>query len=280
MSTDTDHAVLYEVADGVAVITLNRPEVLNAFSAVMGRQLSECLRKADSDDDVRVVIVTGAGRAFCSGADFSGGADVFAAPADRSGFRSDPLTFHPWDVRKPTIAAVNGAAIGLGLTLTLQFDLRIMADDAKLAIVQVRRGIMADLHAHWTLPRLVGHARATEIILTGRRFTGTEAAAWGLANETGPADEVLDRAIELGRELAIHTAPVSAGVAKRLLWWNPPPDADHIDDLERELHLHLLGGPDAREGIMAWTERREPEWKWSINHNWPDWLGEQGRPRP
>ena len=271
--------ITVEHVDRVALITLDRPEVLNAFSREMGEQLSDALRAADADDDVRVVVVTGAGRAFCSGADFSSGADVFAAPGDRREFRSDPLTFHPWDVRKPTIAAINGAAIGLGLTMTLQFDMRIVADDAKLGIVQVRRGVMADLHSHWTLPRLVGHGRATEIILTGRRFTGADAVAWGMANEAVPADHVLDRALELALELATHTAPVSVGVGKRLLWWNPAPDADRVDDLERDLHLHLMGGPDAREGVLAWSERRDPRWSWRVSENWPEWLGDEGLPR-
>ncbi|MGI9602738.1 MAG: enoyl-CoA hydratase/isomerase family protein [Acidimicrobiales bacterium] len=276
----TSDPISTELIDQVLVITLDRPDVLNAFSGEMGRQLSDALRSADADDDVRVVVVTGAGRAFCAGADFSGGAAVFGAPSDRGDFRSDPLTFHPWDVRKPTIAAINGPAIGLGLTLTLQFDIRVVADNAKLGIVQVRRGVMPDLHSHWTLPRLIGHARATELLLTGRRFTGAEAAEWGLANRAVPADQVLESALELAHELAKHTAPVSAGVSKRLLWWNPQPDADRIDDLERDLHLHLMGGPDAKEGVLAWTERRDPEWSWTVSENWPDWLGDDGTPRP
>ncbi|MDH4169900.1 MAG: enoyl-CoA hydratase-related protein [Acidimicrobiia bacterium] len=275
-----DQTIIVDRQHQVLLITLDRPDVLNAFSSEMGRQLSDALREADGDDDVRVVVVTGAGRAFCSGADFSGGAGVFGAPSDRSTFRSDPLTFHPWEVRKPTIAAINGAAIGLGLTMTLQFDLRIVADDAKLGIVQVRRGVMPDLHSHWTLPRLVGHGRATELILTGRRFTGAEAAHWGMASEAVPADQVLPRALELAHELATQTAPVSVGVSKRLLWWNPPPDADRIDDLETDLHLHLMGGPDAREGVLAWSERRDPVWAWTVSENWPDWLADDGLPRP
>ena len=276
----SDEPVIVERIDRVMLITLNRPEVLNAFSGEMGQLLSTALRAADGDDEVRAVVVTGAGRAFCSGADFSTGAGVFGAPRERTEFRSDPLTFHPWDVRKPTIAAVNGAAIGLGLTMTLQFDIRIMAADAKLGVVQVRRGVMPDLHSHWTLPRLVGHGRATELLLTGRRFTGAEAAAWGMASEALPADQVRDRALELAHELATHTAPVSVGVSKRLLWWNPAPDADQVDDLERDLHLHLMGGPDAAEGVMAWSERRDPQWSWTVTANWPDWLGDDGLPRP
>ncbi len=273
--------VRYERSDRVALITLSRPEVLNAFSRQLGEELQVALRRADADDEVRAVVIAGEGRAFCAGADFSGGAGVFDSPRsepDRP-FRSDPFDFHPWDVRKPVIGAIHGAAIGLGLTMTLQFDIRIVADDAKLALAQVQRGVMADLHTHWTLPRLIGHARATELMLTGRRFTGTDAAAWGLALEALPADEVLDRALELGRDIATTTAPVSVGVTKRLLWWPTGLDASSADDLETRLHEHLMGGPDAREGVMAWMEKRDPDWSWSVTRNWPDWFPATGADR-
>ena len=212
-----------EISDRVAVLTLNRPESLNAFSSAMGRSLTAALRACDADDEVRVVVITGAGRAFCAGADFSGGDGVFGTPDDadtqKPPFSSDPLDdFHPWDVRKPVIAAINGHAVGIGVTMTLQCDIRIVADEAKLGIVQVRRGIMPDLHSHRTLPRLVGHARATDLMLTGRMFGGAEAASWGLASESAPAAKVLGRAMELAHELATHTAPLSVGVSKRLLW--------------------------------------------------------------
>ncbi len=265
-------AISYEVVDNLAVITLNRPEVLNAFSRQMGEELEAAFIEADRDDLVRAVILTGAGRAFCAGADFSSGAAVFDAPGVKRTFRSDPFAFHAWDIRKPTIAAINGAAIGLGLTMALQFDLRIVAADAKLGVVQVRRGVMPDLHSHWTLPRLIGHARATELILTGRHFTGVEAADWGLANDAVEADQVLDRAMTLGRDLAVNTAPVSVGVCKRLLWRDEPLTATEADRLETELHLHLMGGPDAKEGVVAFMEKRDPEWTWSVTKNWPEGL--------
>ncbi len=263
-------AIQYEVADQLAIITLNRPEVLNAFSRQMGEELEAAFADADGNDAVRAVIVTGAGRAFCAGADFSSGAAVFDAPGEKRTFRSDPFGFHPWDIRKPTIAAINGAAIGLGITMALQFDLRIVANDAKLGLVQVRRGVMPDLHSHWTLPRLIGHARATELILTGRHFSGTEAAEWGLANAAVGAERVLERAVELGRDIATNTAPVSVGVCKQLLWRDEPMSATEADRLETELHLHLMGGPDAKEGVMAFMEKRDPQWAWSVTNNWPD----------
>ena len=181
---DHDYEDLRVELDGqVAVLTFDRPDALNAFSGAMGRSLTTALRAADSDEAVRVVVITGAGRAFCAGADFSGGSGVFGAPTKET-FSSDPLDdFHPWDVRKPVIAAINGHAVGLGLTMTLQCDIRVVAEEAKLGIVQNRRGILPDAHSHWTLPRLVGHTRATEILLTGRMFRGTDAGEWGLATE-------------------------------------------------------------------------------------------------
>src|SRR5690606_25793659 len=146
-----------------------------------------------------------------------------------SDFRSDPFRFHAWEVRKPVIAAINGHAVGIGLNMTLHCDLRIAAAEAKLGVVQARRGVIADLRTHWTLPRLVGHARAAEIILTGRMFSGQEAASWGLVNEALPADQVLPRAVELASELATYAAPLSVAVSKRLLWRDPPATSDEMD---------------------------------------------------
>ena len=243
--------IRFEIDDRVGLITLDRPDHLNAFSGQMGAELCDALRQCDADDDVRAVVITGAGRAFCAGADFSGGAAVFGSPTDRSGFRSDPLEFHPWDVRKPVIAAINGHAVGIGFTMTLQCDLRIIAREAKCGIVQNRRGVLPDLRAHWTLPRLIGHARAAELLLTGKMFLGADAVQWGLASQALPAAEVLPAAMELAWDIATNTAPVSVGLSKRLLWLKEPPEGDHIDDLERRIHLHVMGREDATEGVMA-----------------------------
>ena len=260
-----------EVDGPVAILTLDRPDQLNAFSGAMGRSLTAALRAADADDAVRVVVLTGAGRAFCAGADFSGGSGVFGAPT-KDTFSSDPLDdFHPWDVRKPVIAAVNGHAVGLGLTMTLQCDIRIVAADAKLGIVQTRRGILPDLHSHWTLPPIVGHARATELLLTGRMFRGHDALEWGLATEALPAEQVLPRALELAHEIASHTAPISVGASKRLLWMHAPPP-ERVNELERDIHLHLMGTADSREGVMAYMEKRDPQWSLTMSEDWPAWL--------
>ena len=273
MTEPTSEApVLVAVADNVAVLTLNRPDTLNAFSGDMGALLTDALRDCDQREDVRVVIITGAGRAFCAGADFSKGAAVFDGPGDEITFTSDPLeAFPPWRVRKPVIAAINGPAVGLGLTMALQCDIRIVAKDAKLGIVQNRRGVMPDALSHWTLPRLVGHARAADLLLTGRMFLGTEALEWGLATEAVPAENVLARAVDIARDIAVNIAPVSVGVSKRLLWRSAP-TAEEINELERELHRHLLRRADAKEGVLAFTERRDPEWTLTLTNDWPNWL--------
>lgn len=258
-----------EVRDRVAVLTLNRPEKLNAFGAGMGEALGEAYRRFDADDSVRAVVVTGAGRAFCAGADMAPAGDTFAAPKGDH-FDSSPIKPPAWEVRKPVIAAINGHAIGIGLTIAMQADFRLVAEDAKLGIVQVRRGVLGDAHSHWTVPRAVGYARAAEILMLGRMFSGLEAASWGLANRALPAAEVLPAALELARDFAVNTAPLSVAVSKRLLWQSPPPDRDDVGRLETALHLVTMGRPDAREGVMAFVEKREPRWQMSPTRDWPE----------
>jgi len=254
----------------VAVLTLDRAEQLNTFTGAMGAELEAAYRACDEDDEVRAVVLTGAGRAFCAGADFTGGAAVFDAPEDGGGFRSDPFAFHAWDVRKPVIAALNGHAVGIGLTMALQCDLRYVLADAKLGVVQNRRGINPDLRSHWTLPRLVGHGRALELLLTGRMFSGTEAAAWGLALEALPSPEaVVDRALEVAHDLAVNTAPRSVAASKAILWRSPGPDSDEVDAWERAVHLALMGSPDTTEGVTAWVEKRAPRWQGTLADGWP-----------
>lgn len=261
--------------DGVLLLTLNRPETRNAFSGAMGRALGDMYRLADTDDAVRVVVLTGTPPAFCAGADFSNGAEVFESPDGKPSerpFSANPVDPPAFRIRKPVIAAVNGHAIGIGFTLTLHCDLRFMALDAKYGIVQVRRGVMPDAMSHWTLPRIAGFANAADILLTGRNFTGAEAKELGVASRVLPNDEVLPHALEVAHDMAVNTAPVSAAVAKKLLWSSFGLTADEIDHAETELHRHLMGAPDAREGVMAFLERREPQWSLTVNDDWPsDW---------
>ena len=262
--------VVVDVNAGVAVLTLNRPEHLNAYTAEMGTLLSRVYRECDEDDDVRAIVVTGAGGAFCAGADFSGGASPFDAPADHSTFSASPIDPAAFELRKPVIAAVNGHAIGIGLTIALQADIRIVADDAKYGVVQVRRGVIPDCMSHWTLPQLTNLGVAAEILLTGRTFTGVEAVALGIANRAVPAEQVLDHALEMARDIAVNVAPMSAALSKRLLWdsvinnYTPR----QVASLETQLHHRVMGTADAREGVAAFFDRRPPQFSARLSRDW------------
>lgn len=264
MSTD----LVVDVDAGVAVVTLNRAEHLNTYTAEMGAALSRAYRECDGDDDVRAIVVTGAGRAFCAGADFSGGASPFDAPG--SGFSASPIDPPAFELRKPVIAAVNGHAIGIGLTIALQADIRLFADDAKYAVVQVRRGVIPDCMAHWTLARLAGVGVAAEVLLTGRTFSGEEAVAWRVANRALPAARVLDHAMDIARDIATNVAPMSAALSKRLLWdtvingYTPR----QVASLETQLHRRVMGTDDAREGVNAFLERRAPRFVAKLSTDW------------
>jgi enoyl-CoA hydratase/carnithine racemase len=174
-----------------------------------------------------------------------------------------------WDVRKPVIAAVNGHAIGIGLTLAMQCDLRVVADDAKLAFAHVRRGVLPDAHSHWTVPRAIGFAGAADLFLTGRTVLGTEAVDLGLASESAPAQEVLTVAVEIARDIAANTSPLAVALSKRLLWASPALDRDEVGRLETEFHRVVMGTPDAREGPLAWLEHRPARWTSSPTADWP-----------
>jgi enoyl-CoA hydratase/carnithine racemase len=260
--------IRFDCDQGVATITLACPERRNAFSSRMGSEWSDAYRRCDSDDAVRAVVVTGSGDAFCAGADLSSGEATFAR-RDSPGFSASPLALPAWEVRKPVIAAMNGHAIGLGLTLALQCDLRIAARDARYGIVQVRRGVMPDAYAHWTLQRLVGIERAAWLLLTGTRIRGSEAAELGLALRAVPAAEVLPAALEIAREIAREGAPLSVAICKRLLWQSASLTPAETLRRETELHHHLMGRPDSIEGVMAYLERREPRFTSSVARDWP-----------
>lgn len=251
--------VRFDVSGGVAMITLDRPEVRNAFGAGMGDALSKAYRRCDADDDIRAVVLTGTPPAFCAGADMTSGGDTFARRDERS-FSAAAIDFPAWRVRKPVIAAVNGHAIGVGFTLTLQCDIRIFAADAKYGVVQVRRGVMGDAYSHWTLPRLVGLANAADVLLTGRTFDGHEAKALGLCSCVLPNDDVLPAALDVARDVAANTAPLSVALSKRLLWDSFTLSADEVERRETADHHVLMAHPDAREGVMAFIERRAPQW--------------------
>lgn len=249
------------ITDRVAVITLDRPGRRNAFTREMGRGLGALYAALGADRGVRAIVLTGAGDAFCAGADLGGGEDTFAAPETEE-FTASPIRPAAFEIDIPVIAAINGHAIGIGMTLAMQADIRIVAADAKYAIPQVRLGVMPDAMANWTVPRAAGQAVAADILLTGRTFDGAEAVALGLASRVLPAEQVLDAAMDIARTIAADVAPASARLTKRLLWDQATESLGPAEVAERETagHHELMGTPDAAEGVRAMLERRTPRW--------------------
>jgi enoyl-CoA hydratase/carnithine racemase len=268
--------ITYEVADGVLTITLNRPDRLNAFTAQMGRELIEAFDASDTDDDVRAVIVTGAGRGFCAGADLGGGGETFdwrevqtddAVPRDTGGTVS--LRIHA--SLKPVIAAINGPAVGVGVTMTLPMDVRLVAEDAKLGFVFARRGIVPEACSSWFLPRIVGISRAMEWVATGRVFTAAEALEGGLVRSVHPGDELLGAARALADEIAGNAAPVSVALARRMLWdmlgAGHPMEAHKADS--RAMFARGQSA-DAREGVTSFLEKRPAAFTDRVSEGLPE----------
>ncbi len=280
--------ILTDTADGILTLTLNRPDKLNAFTAAMMREMVDAFDRADADDAVRAVIVTGAGRAFCAGADLSPDAGSFgtgtAEQKEEERRFTAALTLPDakpyWEMNTPIIGAINGAAVGAGLTIPLQFDIRIVADDAKLAFSFNRRGVLPELNSPLLLPQMVGMARGLDLLITGRTFLGKEAAEWGIASESLPADKVLPRALEVARDIADNTAPVSVAILKRLAWeslnstnYNAAQARNHtmFDWVTKQL--------DAREGPKAFMEKRKPNWVMKKNKDFPEDVFAKSRER-
>ncbi len=264
-------AILVEQHDTVAVITLNRPERLNAWTPTMARELSAALTTADMDDTVRSIVITGSGRAFCAGADLGAGSDTFDDRANRDRTAGDPTPeVLPYQLHKPVIAAINGAAVGVGITYPLLADVRIVAEDAKLQFAFVRRGLLPELASHAILPRVIGFSNAADLLLSGRMFSGREAAARGLASEAVPAAEVLDAALRRAHEYAL-AAPVSVAATKRLLWQNLGADIAATVAVEVPVFAWFGRQPDAHEGVTSFLEKREPRWTMSATTHVPPW---------
>ncbi|GAB2660733.1 enoyl-CoA hydratase/isomerase family protein [Nocardia goodfellowii] len=265
------NGVRIEIADGVAVVTLNRPERRNAFTADMGRALGRAYRDLDADDAVRVIVLTGAAPAFCAGADLGDGAATFEKPGGPA-FSASPVDPPAFALRKLVIAAVNGHAIGIGMTLAMQADIRVVAADARYAIPQVRLGVVPDAMAHWTVAKVAGMSVAADILLSGRTFDGAEAVRLGLARHCLPAAEVLPAALAIATDIAVNVAPMSAALSKRLLWDTAIHgyDPTRVADLETESHLRVMGSPDAAEGIRARIDHREPVWSARLSSDWRD----------
>ena len=268
--------IRYEVADRVLTITLSRPDKLNAFTERMCGEMIEAIDRADADDAVRAIIVTGAGRGFCAGADLSGGGAAFdytgdprPAAAHRDG--GGLLTLRLFDCRKPLIAAVNGPAVGVGVTMTLPMDIRIASSSARFGFVFARRGIVPEACSSWFLPRVVGISQALEWTYSGRVFPAEEALAGRLVSRIVPPEELLPTASGLAREIADNTSAVSIALTRAMMWRmlgaDHPMEAHRIDSRA----VHWTGrNADAREGVTSFLQKRPPQFTLSPSSNMPD----------
>ena len=253
--------IRYEVEDGVCTVTLNRPDRLNAVNTPMLDELREAWDRADADDAVRAVIVTGAGRAFCAGADLGSGGTTFdyhsRASAEEHRDGGGTVTLRIFDMKKPVIAAINGPAVGFGITLTLPMDIRIASTAARMGFVFARRGVVPEACSTWFLPRLVGISQAAEWVYTGRVFGAEEALAGKLVSRVVAPDALLPTARELAREIAGNTSAISVTLARQMMWKllgaDHPREAHRLDSMA----MFWTGrSADAREGIAAFLEKR------------------------
>jgi enoyl-CoA hydratase/carnithine racemase len=269
--------IQYQVAERILTLTLHRPDKLNAFTARMLSELLDAIDRADQDDEVRAIIVTGAGRAFCAGADLSSGSGTFDARAGAEGVgieqRRDGggrLTLRLYDCKKPLIAAINGPAVGVGVTMTLPMDVRMASSDARFGFVFARRGICMEAASSWFLPRVVGVSRALEWTYTGRVFPASEALEGGLVRSLHPLAELVPAARALAREIADNTSAISVAMTRQLVWKmlgaDHPMEAHKLDSRA----ISALGqSADAHEGVGAFLEKRKADFRQRPSRDMP-----------
>jgi enoyl-CoA hydratase/carnithine racemase len=279
--------LLTDLKDGIFTLTLNRPDRLNAFTETMMNDYLNVIDEIDANDDVRVVIVTGAGRGFCAGADLAAGGETFGSgasgdeeigrvPRDGGG----RVSLRLFECLKPLIAAINGPAVGVGITQTLPMDIRLASERAKVGFVFARRGLVPEACSSWFLPRIVGISRAMEWVATGRVFPAEEALAAGLVSELLPHDDLLPRARELAREIAENTSALSVALSRQMLW--KMLGADHPMEAHRadSRGIHFMGSSkDAREGVTSFLEKRAPQFEMRVSKDLPGyfpWWSERG----
>jgi enoyl-CoA hydratase/carnithine racemase len=288
MANHSFETLAYDLDDGVATITLNRPEKLNAFNTQMMKDLIAAFDVTDADDAVKAVIVTGAGRGFCAGADLSAGGETFdyekrggedKAARQRDGVQRDGgglVSLRIYDSLKPVIAAVNGPAVGVGVTMQLPMDIRLASTEARFGLVFARRGLNPEAASSWFLPRLVGVQTALEWCYTGRVFSAQEALDRGLVRSLHAPDELLPAARALAREIAQNTAPVSIAITRQLIWRMAgaphPMDAHRADSRGIQVRGAM---EDAREGVMSFLEKRPAVFPNRVSTDlpdiWPHW---------
>lgn len=259
-----------EKRGSIAIVSFNRPDHMNAYTSLLEAELRDSFMRLDMDDQVRCIIVTGKGKAFCVGAEVEDLRNLDEPSAEQVSLEKGLINYQPFQVRKPIIAAINGHAVGIGITMTLQFDIRIVAEDAKLGFVFVRRGIISELGSHWILPRMIGVSKAAELLITGRMFSGTEAVAMGLASQAVPKDQVLDTAIALAEDIAVNCAPAPVALTKSLLWsFLGEPDYAKALDIENKYFEWTTTKIDSEEGVQSFLEKRKPLWSHKLSEDFP-----------
>jgi enoyl-CoA hydratase/carnithine racemase len=267
--------IKWELEDGILTITLNRPEKLNAYTdATMAPELIDAFDAADENDEVRAVIVTGAGRGFCAGHDLDEGFDYEeqeGATLETHRDYGGMVALRLYDMKKPVIAAINGAAVGVGITMTLPMDIRIASERAKFGFVFTRMGIVNEACSSWFLPRIVGMGKAMEWSLSGRIFDAREALSAGLVSYVTEHEKLYEKALEAAREIADHTSAVAVPVNRQLLW--KMLEADHpmaAHRIESKCIFSLGRGPDAKEAAQAFNEKRRPAFTMKASTDMPD----------
>ena len=281
----TYEQIAYDVDGGIATVTLDRPDHMNAFTVTMAAEMLDVFDRIDLDDEVRVVVVTGRGPAFCAGADLSDGAEALDMSKSPAGV--DPerdlggiVALRIFGCLKPVIGALNGSAAGVGITMTLPMDVRVLSDRAKVAFGFTGRGIVPDAASSWFLPRIVGLPTALEWCLTARTLTADEALAGGVVRSLHAPDEVLPVAQRLAAEMAERSAPVSAALARHMLWrLSALPTPMEAHRLDSQLIAHTSGLADAYEGITAFLGKRPAAWSLAVSRDLPDWFPWWGEER-
>ena len=267
--------ISYEKENGIGIIVLNRPDKLNAFTALMGQELMQVMDEADKDDEVRVLIFTGAGRGYCAGADLSaGGGSAFnydIQPIDEFRDGGGILNLRIFEMKKPVIAAINGPAVGVGATMTLPMDIRLASEEAKMGFVFTRRAIAPDGCCTWFLPRIVGIGQAADWLISGRVFPAQEALQAGLVSQVLPADDLMPAAMEKAREIAENTSSISVSLTKQMVWRmlgaEHPMEAHRIESKA----VYFMGGSeDCREGVNAFLEKRKPDFPMKLSRDLPE----------
>lgn len=274
MATLAYETILIERQGHVGLVTLNRPERRNAYTSRMGAELHAAFAELEDDESVRAIVVTGAGRYFCAGADLERGGSTFNRVSDDEQRTRDREQIQrgprPWQMRTPIIGAINGSAVGIGITLPMQWDIRIVARDARLGFVFNRRGVTPEANSTWIVPRLIGVSRAMELLLTGRIFSGEEAVEMGLASQAVEAEQVLPTALALAHDIADNVSALSAALTKRMIYrFLVETDRDAANALEGRVFAWMGTQADAREGVTAFLEKRPPAWKLSKHAELP-----------